>query len=171
MLTFAARAWLALSALSLVATAGCHSFDWNNRIKATPENWKAIQTASTTLHFKVTYVRENEMATRRSENEKAVGALYGVAGDRVVAKRRGEWIYFRVERWNRVGIGLGQGWDLRALVPESENDLCKCMADYQGVTLAPWAEVHSDKNLLEEGTVEVPSDAPEYAETENRIFR
>ena len=85
---------------------------------------------------------------------------------------RDGWIYYRVERWNRVGaFGVGQGWDLRALVPESEVAIFQFLEHAPGTTIGPWSEVHSDKNYLEgEETVKVPDDAPEYAETENIMF-
>lgn len=155
---------------ALLSLAGCGSVTWNHRIQDTPENWTAIQSASKRFGFRVTYVREREMATRRELNNKAVGALGGIAGDRVVAKRIGEWIYFRVERWNRVGVLLGQAWDLRDVVPDKEKKLRGLIGAEPGVTMPTGTEGQSEDDFLpDEDTVEVPSDAPEYSETENLL--
>jgi hypothetical protein len=160
------RALLAVTLASLLS--GCGSADWTMRVADTPENWAGLQGASKRQSFKVTYVREREFVTKRRV---AMGMGIGPGTGqyaRVAAKRRGEWIYFCVEAWDRAGVGLGQAWTLKGNNEEMEKKVLRQLTSEPGVKVGTIDQVYREDGWpLDEDTVEVPDDAPEYSETED----
>jgi hypothetical protein len=103
-----------------------------------------------------------------SRRVEAGGGFTGGRWARVASKRRGDSIYFAVERWDRYGVGLGQGWSCKGNDEKLEKKLLAQIGSEPGAKIGTIETTFDEDGFpLDEDTVEVPDDAPEYEATED----
>lgn len=157
----------ALAALVLglaLVLGGCASADWQLRMKDTPENWAGVQMACKRHGYPVPYVREQELLTRRE----VTGNAWGGAWTRMAAKRDGQWIYFRGERWGRGGFLWISWWSFGGQEDEKQKKVFLAVKSEPGAALPEeWRDTWNEEGWIKDDPVECPDDAPEYDRTED----
>lgn len=145
------------------AVGGCASADWQLRVADTEANWKGLQMTAKRHGYPITYLRDRELLSSRQVTG---NSLHG-AWTRVAARRDGEWIHFRTERWGRGGVLFFSWWSFGGQEEEKQKKLFAALSSEPGTTRPEWPQAFKEEGWIPDDPVECPGDAPEYSATED----